>query len=231
MILFKDGGFGANNPSKEAFGDVVHKHGGLKRNIGPFVSIGTGVHSESIFAKKPGRWHNLKANFKGAVAHPARTKGTHDDMAWISNHDEEEFFPYYRFEGGEDLGRIAMDEWKSVRSATIRGKNSMRGYKTIDAMDRAVSVYLQRRDVQHDLEELARIMVKRRRLRAKDPSAWDRYASASYFECTHQGCEHSRITTQEKYEEHLRETHGKKLTAQELENDRKRSRRCWLYRN
>lgn len=231
VILFKDGGFGANNPSKEAFGDVVHKHGGLIRNIGPFVSIGTGAHSEPIFAEKPGKLHNLKANFNGAIAHAGRTKSTHDDMAWISNHGGTEFFPYFRFEGGEDLGKIPMDEWRSIRFATMRGKNSTRGYKTIDDMDRAMSAYLRRPDVQNDLNELAKILVKRRRLRSKDGSAWDRYASASYFECTHQGCEHKQISTREKYEEHLRDKHGMKLAAQDLESDMKRSRRCWLYRS
>ncbi|KAL8822881.1 MAG: hypothetical protein Q9191_006393 [Dirinaria sp. TL-2023a] len=231
VILFKDGGFGANNPSKEALEDIVHKHGAGIRSIGPFVSVGTGAHSEPIFAKKPGKWQNFKANVRAAVAHPARTKGTADDIAYLSSPDGEEQFPYYRFEGGEHLGRIAMDEWKSVRFPTMRGKNSMRGYKTIDSMDQATSVYLLDRDVQEDLKELAKILVKRRRLRAKDSSAWDKYASASYFECTHKGCEHRRIETSDEYKEHLRDEHGKSMTRQELESDIKRSKRCWLYKS
>ena len=184
-----------------------------------------------IFATKPGNLHNLKANLKGAVAHPARTKGTHDDMAYIANQDGQEIFPYYRFEGGEHLGRIALDEWKSIRFAAVRGKNRMPGYKTIDTMDQATSVYLLRRDVQEDLKELAKILVKRRRLRTRDASAWDRYASASYFECTHKGCEHTRITTSSLYQEHLRERHGLKLVDQIIERDMQKSRHCWLYKS
>lgn len=230
VILFKDGGFGANNPSKEALGCVVYKHGGSIRNIGPFVSIGTGAHSEPIFAKKPGNWQNFKANLKGAVAHPAKTKGTHEDMAYISNLDGREF-PYYRFEGGEDLGKIALDEWKSNNFAQIRGKNSTPGYKTIDTMDQATSKYILRDDVQDDLKKIASILVKRRRLRVRDTSAWDRYASASYYECIHKGCEHRRIATSDLYKEHLRELHGLRLPAEVLERDMLRSRRCWLYKN
>lgn len=227
VILFKDGGFGTNNPSKEALECVVHKRGGqLARNIGPFVSIGTGAHDVPIFAKKPGNWQNFKANLKGAVAHPAKTKGAHEDMAYIANHDGQEIFPYFRFEGGEHLGRIALDEWKSNRLAVVRGKDRTPGYRTIDAMDQATSVYLLRRDVQEDLKELARILVRRRRLRTRDASAWDRYASASYYECTHGGCERIRISTSELYQDHLREKHGFEKIS---ENDLKASRRCWLY--
>ena len=233
VILFKDGGFGANNPSKEALKSVVHKHGGSIENIGPFVSIGTGAHSVPLFAKKPGNWQNFKANLKGAVAHPARTKSMHDDMVSISkpNEDRREIFPYYRFEGGEHLGRIALDEWKSVRFAAARGKDRMPGYKTIDAMDQSTSVYLLRPKVQKDLKELARILVKRRRLRARDASAWDRYASASYFECNHKGCERTQIETSKRYEDHLIERHNLKLPAPVLEEDLQKSRRCWLYNN
>lgn len=181
-----------------------------------------------IFAKKPGKWRDLKANVKGALGHPGRTAGYHEDMADISERDG---FPYYRFEGGEHLGKIALDEWKSTRIAAVRGKNSTPGYKTIDAMDQATSVYLLLPNVQADLKELARILVKRRRLRAKDNSSWDRYASASYFECPLQGCERDRIMTSRAYEEHLRVKHGKTMTAEDLESDMKTSRRCWLYDN
>lgn len=226
-VIFKDGGFGTNNPSKEACEDVVHKHGGSIGNVALFVSIGTGVRDTPIFADRPGKLQDLKANFKGAIRQPARTRGAHDDMASSSDRNH---FQYYRFDGGDRLGEVTLDEWKSHRFASFRGKNPAPGFKTIDRMDQATAWYLQKRAVQHDLTELAKLLVHRRRLRTRDVSAWDRYASASYYECTHKGCQRTRINTGDLYKQHLKDVHNIKLVEEVIERDMRKSRHCWTYR-
>ena len=226
--MFKDGAFGVNNPSDEARMDIIYKHGGLANSVAVFVSIGTGVHSTSIFPDHPGKWQNLKANFKGAIRSPGRTRGAHENMATHSNSPAG--FEYFRFDGGERLGEVALDEWKSHRFAKLRDKDPTPGYITIDKMDQATAWYLQKRSVQKDLLEVAKLLVRRRRLRTRDMSEWDRFASASWYECTHKGCERKPIDTADLYKQHVREIHSIVLPDEVIEKDMQKSRHCWTYR-
>ena len=228
VVLFKDGAFGTNNPSKVAYDDIVSKHGGSHNSVANFGRIGTGVHSTPIFADRPGNWQDLKANIKGALKLPSRTKEAHDNM--VSTALRTPGFKYYRFDGGERLGEVALDEWKSHRFAKLRDKDPTPGYITIDKTDQATAWYLQKRSVQKDLLEVAKLLVRRRRLRTRDMSEWDRFASASWYECTHKGCEHRPIDTADLYKQHVKEIHGIVLADEIIERDMQQSRHCWTYR-
>ncbi|KAF4634386.1 hypothetical protein G7Y89_g3723 [Cudoniella acicularis] len=57
-VKFKDGGFGCNNPSHEAYVDIIYKHGARRGGIGSFINIGTGQKNHSLFAEG-GRGSNL----------------------------------------------------------------------------------------------------------------------------------------------------------------------------
>lgn len=223
---FKDGGFGTNNPSTEAYKDVVIKHGGSIQNIGLFVSVGTGVRKIRLFADRSGKWQDLKANVKGALSQPSRTLGAHNNMvAFAGNH-----FPYYRFDGGDRLGEVALDEWNSHKFAKFRDKNPVPGFKTISRMDEATASFLEKPEIQQDLNEVAKLLVHRRRLRTRDLSAWDRYAFASHYECTHKGCERRRINTGDLYKQHLKEQHNFKVNDEIIERSMREARHCWPYR-
>lgn len=200
-VRFKDGGFGCNNPSEEAYYDIVHKHGDLSSTIGPFISIGTGIKPLELFAKRHGNLPNALANMRAAHKHPSRTLHVHDAMTRLSQRDRSDIFSYYRFDGGERLGKVELDEWKNHRFTSLTGRSTEPGYKTLEEMFVATAAYLQDRDVKRDLDECAKILVKRRRLRARDTSAWDRYASASFYECSYQGCQKSRINTAQAFED------------------------------
>lgn len=228
-IRFKDGGFGTNNPTKEAYYDIAIKHGG-RTKIGLVISIGTGITPLSLFARKPGNLNNTIANIRAATKLPSRTLKAHEDMLHLTENDGEEPFPYYRFEGGEFLGEIALDEWKSHRFTKLTGHRPERGYKTIRKIEVGTAAYLQQSEVQRDLAACARLLVRRRRLRTRDVSKWDRYASASHYECHLEDCEASRIKTSQQYEDHIKNDHGIQID----DSVRKRmqsSRRCWIYRN
>lgn len=233
---FKDGGFGTNNPSREAYHDIVTKHGGHSKSVGLFISIGTGLTPFDMFDRKdgfwkmPGFWRRPYANLKAAIRLPSRTLGAHEDVMYYSHHDDKDFFPYYRFDGGKKLGELTMDEWKSYRAPHLRGKNKVSGCITIEKIESAIATYLVRRDVQKALEACAKLLVRRRRLRTRDESAWDRYASASYYECKYKGCERSRINTAQDYKEHVRTRHQFLGVDQAVTNTMRDSRHCWIYR-
>ncbi len=233
VVTFKDGGFGSNNPSEEAYHDIANKHGGSK-NMGPFISIGTGTIPLKMF---PGKRRNLKnlrnsiANMRTVMQLPSRTAKAHENMIRISNFDGEERFPYYRFDGGERLGEVGLGEWKSHRYTFITGRDNTPGCKTLAEIEAAAAIYLRRPDVQRDLKEVAKILVERRRLRTRNKSDWDRYASFSYYECDFKGCNQKRINTLQKFKEHMRKKHHTMVDDRVLEAQLKK-KRCvyWVYR-
>jgi len=156
MITFKDGGFGSKNPSEEAYYEIVYKHGGMV-NMGPFISIGTGITPLRMFGHgKRGNFRNAIANLKTATKLPSRTAKAHKTMMRMSNHDGVERFPYYRFDGGKRLGEVGLGEWKGHKLTVLTGRDKKPGCKTLEKMYVATAAYLQRRDVQKDLMELQR---------------------------------------------------------------------------
>ncbi|MCJ1465973.1 hypothetical protein MMC07_004592 [Pseudocyphellaria aurata] len=228
-IRFKDGGFGTNNPTRAAYYDMVDKHGS-KSKIGLVISIGAGDTPLNYFASRKGNLSNAIANLKAAIKLPSRTLGTHDEMLRLAKKDgEEESFLYYRFGGGETLGELALDEWKSHHFTKFTGDNDSPGCKTIEKIKHCTDNYLKQQEVQDDLDACAELLVRRRRLRTRDVSKWDRYASASYYECNLKGCEARRIHTIREYQEHIRSQHGIRVADSVFEKTMQSSRRCWMY--
>lgn len=207
-MRFKDGGFGCNNPSEEAYHDVVEAHGGLSRNIGPFISIGTGIGKFRLFSNKIGNFRDVCANAIAALKRPALTTLADKSMSYLANFDKAERFPYYRFDGGEVLGEVAMDEWKTHRSKNRSHEKKQPGAKTLEDIQRAVEAYLQQKGVQRDLEDCAKLLVQRRRFRTKDSSRWERYATTSYYLCKNGTCEKARFDTALGLRHHLESYHG-----------------------
>ena len=234
VVTFKDGGFGSNNPSEEAYYDIANKHGGTSKNIGPFISIGTGSIPLKMFPGRKGNLKNLRntiANGKTLMQLPSRTARAHENMIRISNFDGKEPFPYYRFDGGDRLGKVSLGEWKSHRYTFITGRDNTPGCKTLAEIEAATAIYLRRPDVQRDLKEVAKILVERRRLRTRNESDWDRYASFSYYECDFKDCNRERINTAQEFKEHIRKKHGHSVDDRVLEAQLKKKRRIyWVYR-
>ncbi len=208
-MRFKDGGFGCNNPSEEAYRDIVEAHGGLSRNVGPFVSIGTGVGKFRLFSDKQGHLRDACANALAAMKRPALTTLVDKFMAYNANYDREKRFPYYRFDGGEVLGEVAMDEWKSHDRSQRRGRGKQhRGAGTLERIQRAVAAYLALKSVRRDLEDCAKLLVQRRQRRTGDPARWERYATGSYYECGDRECGKARFETSREFGEHVGSVHG-----------------------
>ena len=207
-MRFKDGGFGCNNPSEEAYHDVVEAHGGISRNIGPFISIGTGIGKFKLFSNRKGNFRDVCANAMAALKRPALTTLADKSMSYLADFDRTQRFPYYRFDGGEILGEIAMDEWKTQKLKHRSREKKQPGAKTLEDIQRAVGSYLRRKSVQSNLEECAKLLVQRRRLRTEDSSRWERYATTSYYVCKDGSCEKTRFNTSLDFRNHLERTHG-----------------------
>ena len=230
-VTFKDGGFGSNNPSEEAYNDVTDNHGGTSESMGPFISIGTGVSRVERFSKKKGNFYNAMANLKAARQVSSRTLGVHKTMVKLSMPSNSERFPYFRFDGGARLGEVAMDEWKSHRLTRVTGKDNTAGGITMEKIYVATAAYLADPQVQQDLAECARILVRRRQLRMRNNSEWDRYASFSYYDCNVEGCARQRSNKAQEFREHLRTFHQKIANA-EMEQRVLECRRVhWVYRS
>lgn len=231
VITFKDGGFGSNNPSEEAYRDIVNKRGD-SMHMGPFISIGTGITPVQMFGPRSDNLSTLIVNLKTAIKFPSRTRFTHEHMLETANLDDEERFPYYRFDGGLDLGKIDLGEWESHSFTRITGEDGSSGRKTLEKIETAIAVYLSRRDVQKDLMECAKLLVDRRRLRARNASDWDRYASYSYYQCDLKGCQKRRENTAREFKEHLRRDHKFKLVDPVIDKKILECRRVhWLYQS
>ena len=232
-VTFKDGGFGNNNPSEAAYWDIIHKHGGLSRNMGPFVSIGTGYKPLEKFANGGGVFKNVKSsltNLSAALHMAGRTENAHNNMTRISNVNNEEQFPYYRFNGGQRLGKIGLGEWKTHRFTQITRQSGKAGSKTLEEIADATRVYLNQPDVQNDLSDCAKTLVDRRRLRSRNASAWDRYACFSYYECEFKGCQKKRFNSIQEFKRHVRDVHSYPAPNQPLEKTLAQYRKVyWVY--
>ena len=229
VIRFKDGGFGSNNPSEEAYWDILNKHGSVL-HMGPFISIGTGITPLDMFGKRSDNLSIALANAKTAIKLASRTLKAHENMIRNADSDGEERFPYFRFDGGLELGEVGLGEWDTHRFTRITGKDGTSGRKTLKKIEAAIAVYLRNRDVQRDLTECARLLVNRRRLRARNFSDWDRYASCSYYVCDMRGCPERAAGTAHEFKEHLRRHHRLKLADPVIENKISACRRVqWLY--
>jgi hypothetical protein len=235
-LRFKDGGFGCNNPSWETYKDVLALLVNGSKDMGPFISIGTGVSDVVLFPPpNQSRIRHKIAEVRAATKGlPARTKGTHENMLSAAYRDGKERFHYSRFDGGRELGAMAMDEWKPndrTGLAFFTGKHKHSGRDTLRKIEVAITLYLAQKEVQDELDHCARILVQRRRLQIRDQSRWDRFASASWYICPYKKCPNKRHDTLEDYKGHVRRFHPHEVNEKQFEAEAQHARRCWLYRD
>jgi len=80
------------------------------------------------------------------------------------------------------LGEMALDEWKPASRLFRRKCNT-----TLRDIRRSTEAYLSDPNTQKDLETVATLLVKNRRLRSQTQH-WDLYSRGTQFRCMHQNC-------------------------------------------
>lgn len=225
-IQFMDGGFGTNNPSHEILKDIKRKRKARNEVVEVFASFGTGIKPDNLRGKLAG-WARL---YHETTRELTDVRRAHESMIEDSGSQpgSPQNFKYFRFDGGEALGLIPMDQWSGRRKSQLNINRRETGKKTLDAIKIAVDEYLESDKVQEKLEELANILVARRRSRTKDVVAWERYATASRYICSQAEC-NVKVGTLDEFKDHMDEKHAS-LSTNDREATIKGSKTWWKYR-
>jgi len=194
--------------------------------IDVFASFGTGVSDASLKGKLSSLLRMVE-EMKKEITNVLPAHKAMEDASGI--HDERRFH-YFRFDGGEVLGKIALDEWSGRRRSQMKLRTRPTGEETLKAMEIAVNKYLKKENVKNDLNSLAKILVRRRRLRTRDENAWKRYACAERYECSVAGCG-TWLNTPEQFEDHLNTRHSD-LSEDDRSNAHRDvgSKKMWTYK-
>lgn len=192
---FIDGGFGANNPSEEAYRSVEQLH---NKAVSVFVSIGTGKNLEH--GKIPSKGYRLYLKYVNAAAKWATdSEKTHETVFFLTRGNAE----YFRLNVEHGLGKMKLDAWKGKR-----------GIETLDLLRDKTKRYLLTGQARDDIAESARHLVELRRARSsgaglEELDHWERYCHGVEYACSFDDCEDSsRRYTRRDLHRHLQEMHG-----------------------
>jgi len=227
-IPFLDGGFGLNNPSHEVLKDIRRRlKAPSEEVIEVFASFGTGV-SDKILEGKVSSFVRMMKEMKKEITNVLSAHKSMEDDSGIHNDDGSRKFHYFRFDGGKALGKVSMDDWSGRRRSQMKLRSRPTGEETLKTMSDAVELFLKQANVRNDLDELAKILVRRRRLRTRDRVAWERYACASRYECSQEGC-NAWLDTREELQIHVEKEHAG-LSGSDRLAVVQGPKKSWIYR-
>ncbi|CZR65628.1 uncharacterized protein PAC_15528 [Phialocephala subalpina] len=161
---FLDGGLVSNNPTWLVMNEVCQMHGS-RDSIDLCLSIGTGC--------APVRSKNGISLTRVLMPYKVGTPRQSQEQVGLEIEDGRyERCKYERFDIGSvwDVGSTK-SEWKLWRSDS-----------TMDSIRNATSTYLNRQDIKKSLEEVAQMLVRQRRLRAKT-SRWETFVFGVNYRC------------------------------------------------
>jgi hypothetical protein len=197
---FLDGGFctQANNPSQEAYNEILLMHGNNQEAVALVVSIGTGkLRNSTPFPKTNSMFGKYKATISYAVHAASDSERTHQSMEqrMASTHH-----PYERFNVDGGLDQIKLGDWKT---SSQRGSANPVNV-TLQTIENATRAYCAQREVRKRLERTAQMLVKNRQERSRTQH-WDFAATGSRYHCTIDHCLQSSTmhTDRETLIEHL----------------------------
>ena len=201
---FLDGGVGCNNPSFEAFQELMRMHNHSPSVIGHFMSIGTG--SAEFDLSGGSGWTNMLQNFRAIAKVVTNSEPPHDTLAQMHQTYK---LPYVRLDVTGDLGSLKMDTWRTKRSPTRgqdrvgqlgeKGGDEERSLKdsptetlkehknTQDWIRQETARYLQEPETADKLQKTAEYLVQSRRDRAST-ARWEFYASGARYRCIFDQC-------------------------------------------
>ena len=148
---FVDGGFGTNNPTFEAFKELIYSDANSPTE--PFViSIGSGISRHRSNLKQSKFRPDVVSTIFSALNLATRTEEVHEDMLAVARNRQ---FEYFRFNVDEGLEDIHLDSWK------VRRTDGRESLDTISHIASITARYLERQDVQEKLCRCAQLLVNR----------------------------------------------------------------------
>ena len=169
-----DGGFGANNPTEEAYRSVRQFYGNNAKAVSVLVSVGTGKNLEHGHNPKGG--YRLYLKYANAAAKWATdSEKTHETVSDLTQGNAE----YFRLNVEHGIGKMKLDEWKGKK-----------GGNTLELIRSKTEVYLRTPEAQKHLDSSAQHLVdiRRRRSTRTDCDRWERFCHGVEYACCHDNC-------------------------------------------
>ncbi|KAK4938042.1 hypothetical protein LTR10_021449 [Elasticomyces elasticus] len=224
-VTFLDGGLVANNPSVYAFNEISLLQGNKAPAL--VLSIGTGEKEKRSFKTL----EKSMKHWKPFISHQPNNRIAESQSADIQmtevrdqrEHRPEDRFKYQRLTVGLDfgLGWMKLDEWKRdpsserpandpndvpkryIRKREYFLEKSSKHHDTVRFLETRTNFYLE--SVRENLDQLARVLVNKRRLRSKTPQ-WEHFATGDTWQC--RDCSGSLFYTRDELRTHLAHMHG-----------------------
>ena len=173
-----DGGFGANNPSEEAWRSIKQLSHNNNRAVQTLVSIGTG--------KNDGTGPNPRAGYKLYLSYAnlaakwaAQSEATHDTMLDVTHNCTD----YFRLNVERGLGKMKLDEWKGKKGAN-----------TLSTIHDSTEAYIRSPDGIRNISDTAKALVEVRRARSlwqPNLDQWERFCHGVEYACWVKTCNHA----------------------------------------
>lgn len=195
-VYYSDGGFGqTNNPTLEGIRELETLHrrpegtSVVYGSIGVVVSIGTARADN-----KPGGTSIFKR------AKEAFSTATDPQfVAEAVKYDDRTNCWRFNDKNGLDM---ELDDWKPNKFSSHPGRIS------INLMKDGFNRWLADWDNAESLKACARELVSRRRLRTRNGSKWERFATVAEFHCPSSECQNTAIGSRDDFEDHFESKHA-----------------------
>lgn len=213
---FIDGGFGANNPSLEAYRSVKQLSKNDSEAVSTLISIGTGKSLEAEVNPSAGyRLYLRYAN--AAIKWASQSETVHENLLETTQGKAD----YCRLNVEHGLGKMKLDTWKGKK-----------GRETLDWIQAKTGEYLSSDATKIQIRETAQRLVKIRRERASQPNSdrWERFCHGVEYACCQEGC-----TNGERYKEeqdlarHLKHDHKMQRGDKDTQSLIQKGKRYPLY--
>ena len=152
---FIDGGFGTNNPTREALREIQASRKGISPSIHLpkilVISVGSGLRLQGPVSGSSNPRSSVTVAAESLITD---TEATHREMEFLS---ETQGIDYFRFAVDSGLSDLSVDSWR------VRVKDGKKVFDTVEVITTATTKYLKRTNVVEQLHQCARLLVDRSR--------------------------------------------------------------------
>ena len=198
------GGFGANNPTEEAYRSVKQLNHNNPRTVQCIVSIGTGKNLEAD--PNPSAGFRLYMGYINTAARWAtQSEATHHTIVDSTRNCAD----YFRLNVEHGIGKMKLDAWKGKK-----------GRKTLELIRTKTQDYLDSAEGQQQISASARQLVNVRRARSshKYIDRWEKFCHGVEYACCVTTCpdgKDKRYEDRQALRIHIQDVHPSKNNSLE----------------